>query len=120
MTDLFAFIIIVQLTILNILINTFNDHLFCYQIALQIPPPNTEYKQRFYSVHSAPPQCAHGAVEDPTALPQRPHSALSNMMYKRQAAAFLLCMFMIYTDAWRSRQICLNNSDFFFMDKMST
>jgi len=30
-------------------------------------------------VHAARPQRAHGALEEPTALPQRSYSALSNM-----------------------------------------
>ena len=53
---------------------------------------------RLYCVHAARPQRAHDALEDPTALPQRPHSALSNTPCKRQAA----CMFKINAAAWRS------------------
>jgi len=40
-------------------------------------------------------QRAHGALEYPTALQQRPHSALC----KRQAAAFVLSMFEINVTA---------------------
>ena len=39
---------------------------------------------RLFSVHAACPQRAHDVLEDPTALPQRPHSALSNTLCKRQ------------------------------------
>jgi len=35
----------------------------------------------------------HGALEDPIALPQRPHIALSNTLCKRQAAVFVLSLF---------------------------
>jgi len=45
--------------------------LFYYQYALQTPTPNAEFTRRLYSVHAARSQRAHGAVEDPTALPQR-------------------------------------------------
>jgi len=43
--------------------------------------------------------------EDPTALSQRPHSALSNTLCKRQAAAFILSRLRINTAAWRSRRL---------------
>ena len=46
----------------------------------------------------------HGALEDPAALPQRPHRALSNTLCKRQAAAFVLNMFKINAAVWRSRR----------------
>ena len=51
--------------------NTFYDYLFYYQNALQTPSPNANFARRLYSVHAASPQRAHGALEDPTALPQR-------------------------------------------------
>ena len=50
---------------------TFYDYLFYYQYALQTPTPNAEFTRRLYRVHWARPQRAHGALEDPTALPQR-------------------------------------------------
>jgi len=46
-------------------------------------------------MHRARPQRIQGALEDPTALPQRPHSALSNTLCKCQAAAFVLSMLKI-------------------------
>jgi len=64
--------------------------LFNYQNALQTPTPNAEFTRRLYSVHAARSQRAHGVLEDPTALPQRCHSVLSNTLWKRQAAAFVL------------------------------
>jgi len=45
--------------------------LFYYQNALQTPTPNAQFTRRLYSVHAARSQRAHGALEDPTALPQR-------------------------------------------------
>ena len=56
--------------------NTFYD-LFYYQNALQTPTPNAEFTQRLYSVHAARSQRAHGALEDPIALPQRCHIVLT-------------------------------------------
>ena len=47
------------------------------------PSPNTGFTRRLYCVHAAHPQRAHGALEDPTALPQRPHSELSNTLCTR-------------------------------------
>ena len=44
--------------------NTFYDHLFYYQTALQ-----TAYSK--CRIYTASLQRAHGALEDPTALPQR-------------------------------------------------
>jgi len=44
---------------------------FYYQNALQTPTPNAQITRRFYSVHAARSQRAHGALEDPTSLPQR-------------------------------------------------
>jgi len=38
---------------------------------LQTPTPNAEFTRCLYSVHAARPQRANGALEDPTALPQR-------------------------------------------------
>jgi len=51
-------------------LNTFYDYLFYYQNALQTPTPNAEFTRRLYSVHTARSQRAHGALEDPTAMPQ--------------------------------------------------
>jgi len=59
----FAFIVINTLYILI--------HYLFYQYALQTPTPNAEFTRRLYSVHAARSQRAHGALEDPTALPQR-------------------------------------------------
>jgi len=38
-------------------------------------------------------QRAHVALEDPTTLPQRPHSALSNTLCKTHSAAFVLSIY---------------------------
>jgi len=70
--------------------NTFYDYLFYYQCALQTPTPNAEFTRRLYSV---------------TTRPQRCHSVLSNTLWKRQAAAFVLSMFKINAAAWRSRRL---------------
>ena len=69
--------------------NTFYDHLFYSQNTLSTPSPNAEFTRRLYSVHTARSQRAHGALEDPIALPQRCHSVLSITLWKRQAAAFV-------------------------------
>jgi len=81
MTVPFAFIRIIYL-------NTFYDDLYYYQNALQAPSPNTGFTRRSYSAYAARPQRTHGAREDSTALPQRPHSALSNTLCKRRRIAF--------------------------------
>jgi len=47
------------------------DYLVYGQITLPTPTPNAEFTRRLYSVHAARPQRAHGALEDPKALPQR-------------------------------------------------
>jgi len=60
-----------------------------------MPSPSTGFTRRLYDVHVVRPQRGHGALEDPTALPQRLHRALSNTLCKRQAAALSLCMFKI-------------------------
>jgi len=83
-------------------LNSYYENLHYYQNALQTPSPNTGFTQRLYSMHTAHPQRAHGALEYPTALQQRPHSTLSNTQCKRQAAAFVLSMFKINAAAWRS------------------
>jgi len=64
-----------------------------------------EFTRRLYSVHAARSQRAHGALENPTALPQRSHSVLSNTLWKRQAAGFVLSMPKINAAAWRSRRL---------------
>jgi len=80
-------------------------YLFYYQNALQTPTANAEFTRRLYSVHAARSQRAHGALEDPTALPQRCHSVLSNTLWKRQAVAFVLSMPEVNAAAWRSRRL---------------
>ena len=44
---------------------------FIIKMHCKRPIPNTEFTRRLYSVHAARSQCAHCALEDPTALPQR-------------------------------------------------
>ena len=84
-------------------LNTLSDYIYYYQNALQ--KANTGFTRCLCNVHAARPQRAHGVLEDPTALPQRPHSALSNTLCKRQAVAFVLNMFKINAAAWRSRRL---------------
>jgi len=69
------------------------------------PTPNAEFTRRLYSVHTARSQRAHGALEDPTALPQLCYSVLSNTLWKRQVAAFVLSMLKVNAAAWRSRRM---------------
>ena len=88
-----------------IYLNTLYDYLFYYQNALQTPIPNAEFTRRLYSVHVASSQRAHGALEDPTALPQRCHSVPSNTLWKRQVAAFVLSMLKVNAAAWRYRRL---------------
>jgi len=57
--------------------------------------------KRLYSALVARPQRGYGVLDDPTALSQRPWSALC----KRQAAALSLCMFKIIAAALRSRRL---------------
>ena len=76
-------------------LNACYDYLYHYQNALQTPSQNAGLTKRLYSLHTTSPQRAHGALEDPTALPQRPHRALSNTLCKRRVAAFVLNMFKI-------------------------
>jgi len=80
-------------------LNTLSDYIYHYQNALQ--NANTGFTRRLYSVNAARQQRAHGVLKEPTALPQRPHSALSNTLCKRQAVAFVLNMFKINAAAWR-------------------
>jgi len=49
---------------------------YYYQKLLYTPAPNKEFTKRLHSAHEARQQRAHGALEDPTTLPQRSHSAL--------------------------------------------
>jgi len=72
--------------------------LFYYQNALQTPTPNAEFTRRLYSVHAAHSKQAHGALEDPTALPQR----AVNTLRKQQAAAFVLSMLKVNAATWPS------------------
>ena len=74
--------------------------MFYHKTVLQTTPSNTGFTQRPHRAHAAHIQRAHGALEDPTALLERPHSALC----KRQAAAFSLCMFKIIAAALRIRR----------------
>jgi len=55
---------------------------------MKLKSSNTGFTRRLYSVHTTRPQRAYGALEDPTALLQRPHSALSNTLCKRQPRCF--------------------------------
>ena len=48
---------------------------------------------------------AQNALYKTIALPQRAHSALSNTLCKRQAAAFVLSMFKINAAAWHSMRL---------------
>jgi len=48
---------------------------------------------------------AHCALEDPTALPQRHLSVVSNTLCKRQRTAFVLRMLNIHAAAWRSMSL---------------
>jgi len=82
-------------------LNGFYDYLYFYVNALQSASPNPGFTRRLYSVHATRPQRAYGALEDPTALPPRPYSALC----KRQAAVFVLSMFKINAAAWRSMRL---------------
>ena len=87
-----------------------------YQNTLPTPTPNAEFTRRLYSVHMALPR-AHGALEDPTALPQLYHFVLSNTLCKRQATAFILNM--LKTNAatwlcWRLHSVHLGDLHFFF------
>jgi len=45
--------------------------IYYYKYALQTPTPSAELTRRLYSVHATRSQRANGALEDPTALPQR-------------------------------------------------
>ena len=48
--------------------------------------------QNLHGVFTASTRRAHNALEDLTALSQRCHSVLSNTLWKRRAAAFVLSM----------------------------
>jgi len=54
-------------------------------IKMQTQSQNTGFTRRLYSVHGARPQSAHGALEEPTSLPQCHHSLQFNTLGKRQA-----------------------------------
>jgi len=58
--------------------------------------------QDLQDVFTACPRRAHGALKDTTALPQSPHSTLSNTQCKSQAAALVTSMLKINAAAWRS------------------
>ena len=81
--------------------------IICFIIKMHCkrPTPNAEFIRRLYSVHTARSQRAHGALEDPTALPQRCHRVLSNTLWKRQAAAVVLSMLKVNAAAWRSGRL---------------
>jgi len=61
--------------------------------------------QNLHGVFTARSQRAHDALKDPTTLPHRCHSMLSNTLWKRQAAAFVLSMLKVNNAAWRSRRL---------------
>jgi len=77
--------------------------IICFIIKMHCkrPSPSAEFTWRLYTVHTARSQRAHGALEDPTVLPQRCHSVLSNTPWKRQAAAFVLRALKVNATAWR-------------------
>jgi len=69
-----------------------------------------QFKYRLYNVsvqraHGAPTTQPRRFKRLQVALPQRPHSALSNTLCKRQAAAFVLSMFKINNAAWRLHSV---------------
>ena len=64
-----------------------------------MPPPDTGFTRRPDSAHKVRLQGACGALEDSTALPQRPQRALSNALFKHQTAALSLCMFKMIATA---------------------
>jgi len=47
--------------------------IICFIIKMHCkrPAANAEFTRRLYSVHTARSRRAHGALEEPTALPQR-------------------------------------------------
>jgi len=57
--------------------------------------------QRAHGALTTRPQRTHGDLEDP----QRCHSVLSNTLWKRQAAAFVLSMLKVKAAAWRSMRL---------------
>jgi len=60
------------------------------------------------NLHSAFTACTRRAHNAPTALsktPQRCHSVLSNTLWKRQAAVFVLSMLKVNAATWRSRRL---------------
>ena len=60
------------------------------------------------NLHGVFTVCTQRAHNEPTALwktPQRCHSVLSNTLWKRQAAAFVLSMLKVNAAAWRSRPL---------------
>jgi len=85
--------------------NMFYNYLYYYQNALQTPTSNAGFTQRLYTVHAARPQCTHSDLLDRTTLPQRCHSALSNMLYKRLAVSFILNMLKTNATTWHSRRL---------------
>ena len=74
-------------------------------IKMHCKTQKTGFTRRFYCVHAACPQCAHGALEDPTVLPQHPHSALSTTLCKLQAVSFVLSMVKINAATWHFRPL---------------
>jgi len=88
-----------------------------HENALQTPTLNTRITQRLYSVYAARLKRARGAIEDPTALQQRPHNAPYNTLCKRQAAAFILSMQHMHTVptqlCWQLHSAHLGDLQFF-------
>ena len=76
--------------------------LFYYQYALQRPTPNAEFTRRLYSLHTVRSQRAHGALEDPTAFPQR---VCLTRCGNAKPQRFVLSMLKINAAAWHSRRL---------------
>jgi len=70
---------------------------------MQTPPQDTGFTKRPYSAPTTVPHCDHGALEDPIALPQRSHIALSRALCNRRAEALSLCMFKMNHSAYTAR-----------------
>ena len=60
------------------------------------------------NLHDVFTACTRRAYNAPTALyntPQRCHSVLSNTLWKRQAAAFVMSILKVNAAAWRSMRL---------------
>jgi len=84
---------------------TYHNYLYCYQNLLQTPlqtqPP--------YRAHTERPRRAHGAIKDPTALPQLPHSATA---LQTQSCDVVLNMFKMIAAASHSKRWHLGHLPF--------